>query len=262
MSAEAKKALQTVEGTNPWPKHHQVYMVLKQLIRDGVYTSEKSLPNEIALAEQFKVSRITVRKAMERLEREGTVERTRGRGTFVKQETGDSPLNASLSGSIENLIAMGLKTKVRVVDFTYVPANLEIAGALEITPGTLVQKVVRVRSHQGVPFSHLTTYVPEDLGRSYNEEDMTTLPLLMLLERGGAKIGQATQTITARLAVPDVASLLEIEPGEALLSIKRLVRDVEGRPVECITGLYRPDTYEHHMSFNRNSTGAGTIWNS
>lgn len=245
---------------NPWPKHHQVYLVLRQQIQEGSFAQDGALPNELQLAEQFEVSRITIRRAMERLEREGLVERHRGRGTFANPLARESPVQASISGTIENLIAMGLKTEVRVESLQYVRAGPEVATALRVPPDETVQKVVRIRSYQGRPFSHLTTHVPQDIGRQFDSRDLSTQPLLILLERAGARIDRAEQSVTATLATPDVAALLDTDPGEALLRIRRVVYDKSGRPVEYITGLYRPDTYEHQMTFARQRQGGRSFW--
>nr|WP_283101634.1 GntR family transcriptional regulator [Halomonas populi] len=235
-------------------------MVLRQEILEGRYTPEQPLPNEILLTEQFQVSRITIRKAMERLDREGLVVRYRGRGTFPIASNEHSPVQASISGVIENLIAMGLKTEVKVHDFGYVAASAEVALALEVAPGALVQKAIRVRSHRGAPFSLLTTYVPETIGRAFTGDDMATQPLLLLLERAGAKVTHAEQAITAKLATPNQANLLNMEPGDALLCIRRTVFDEDGRPVEYIEGFYCPDTYEHQMSLGRKTSNNKRVW--
>ena len=246
--------------SDPWPKHHQVYLVLLQQITEGRFGEDGTMPNELQLAQSFSVSRITIRKAMERLEAEGLIERHRGRGTFARPGRRASPVHASISGTIENLIAMGLKTHVRVVSLDYVAASPHVAGALGIEKGATVQKAVRLRSHEGSNFSHLTTYVPEDIGRSFGEADLRANPLLVLLERSGARIARAKQMITATLATPEIAALLETDAGSALLSIKRVVYDRSGRPLEYIEGLYRPDTYEHQIDFERRKGGDGPFW--
>ncbi|WP_447555478.1 GntR family transcriptional regulator [Vreelandella sp. EE22] len=247
------------DSDNPWPKHHRVYLVLRQEILDGAYPVNQSLPNEIALAQNFGVSRITVRKAMERLNREGLVERFRGKGTFPVT-TEDSPIQASISGVIENLIAMGLSTNVEVIDFDYMKANQDIADTLQLLKDNLVQKTVRIRSHLGVPFSLLTTYVPESIGRTYSKEDLATQPLLLLLANAEVKVAHARQTITAKLATPDQAKLLKIQPGEALLRIRRVVFDEEGIPVEYIEGFYCPGTYEHEVSLGIKMHNDQRLW--
>ncbi|GEN26063.1 GntR family transcriptional regulator [Halomonas cupida] len=248
------------EASDPWPKHHRVYLVLRQEILEGRYTPDKPLPNELLLTEQFQVSRITIRKAMERLDREGLVVRYRGKGTFPVASNESSPVQASISGVIENLIAMGLKTEVRVLDFNYVAASANVSQALAIPPGALVQKAIRVRSHRDSPFSLLTTYVPEAIGRTFNQGDLTHQPLLLLLERAGAKVTRAEQSITAKLATPKQAEVLEMEPGDALLCIRRIVFDENDLPVEYIEGYYRPDTYEHQMSLGRQMHDDRCVW--
>lgn len=245
---------------DPWPKHHQVYLVLRQEIEEGAFAPDEPLPNEFELADQFAVSRITVRKAMERLDREGWVERHRGRGTFARRPSGPSPVEASVSGTIENLIAMGLRTDVDVLSLDYVAASAEVAAALKIPAGDMVQKAVRLRSLEGRSFSHLVTYVPEELGRAYGADELARLPLLVLLEQSGVKAGSARQSISATLAAPEVAALLGVEAGSALLAIRRVVSDAGRRPIEYIKGLYRPDTYEHRMTFERGTQDGGPFW--
>ncbi|MET0169468.1 MAG: GntR family transcriptional regulator [Aliihoeflea sp.] len=248
------------QRNNPWPKHHQVYLVLRQQIEEGAFVSNEPLPNEFDLADQFAVSRITVRKAMERLDREGWVERHRGRGTFARQPVRPSPVEASVSGTIENLIAMGLRTNVKVLSVDYVAASAEVAAALRVPIGSTVQKAVRLRSLEGRFFSHLVTYVPEELGRAYGADELARLPLLVLLEQSGVKAGSARQSISATLATPEIGALLGVDAGSALLAIRRVVSDEAVRPIEYIKGLYRPDTYEHQMTFERGTQDGGPFW--
>nr|WP_264477670.1 GntR family transcriptional regulator [Halomonas malpeensis] len=234
-------------------------MVLRQEILDGHYPLDQSLPNEIALAGQFGVSRITMRKAMERLNREGLVERYRGKGTFPVQAP-HSPVQASISGVIENLIAMGLNTDVEVHAFDYVAASADIAATLELAPGAQVQKAVRIRSLRGTPFSLLITHVPQDVGQCFTREDLATHPLLLLFARAGHPATHARQTITAKLATPEQARLLDMQPGDALLCIRRVVFDAGQRPLEFVEGFYRPDTYEHQVSLGVKMHNDQQVW--
>lgn len=257
----AEEGARPTDHASVLPKHHQVYLVLRQQIADGAWTPEEPMPAEVQLAEMFGVSRITIRKAMERLTSEGSVQRSRGKGTFARMGSGGSPVEASLSGNFENLMALGLQTCVTVVDLRFVNAPAEIAQPMGIAPGTRVQRAVRLRSLEGRPFSHLTTWLPGDIGETITREDLERTSLLRLIEGRGHRVHSARQTISACLAAPDVARLLQVEPGEALLAIRRTVFDISGRPVERIHGLYRPDTYEHETSFERSALEASKIWN-
>jgi GntR family transcriptional regulator len=259
---DARAAAGHTSEDSPWPKHHRVYLILRQEIEEGVYSGDAPMQGELALAARFDVSRITIRKAMDRLSQEGRVERQRGRGTFARDVGRPSPVTASLSGNIENLLALGLQTDVALVSLSYDVVPPHICAAMGQPVGTVMQRAVRVRSLDGVPFSHLTTWLPEAIGRSFTPEEMQRTPLLRLIERAGHRIASARQAITAKLAAPEVAQLLRVEVGEALLSVRRVVYDDAGEVVEYINGLYRPDTYEHEMEYDRSHTKAADFWTS
>lgn len=244
----------------PLPRYHQVYVVLRQQILEGFYAPDRPMPGEHELGALFSVSRITIRRALDRLEGEGLVTRSQGRGTFAQAPMAVAPLRANLRGLLENLLAMGLQTKVRLIEFGYVAAPPDVASQLGVAPSTPVQKAVRVRCHGETPFSHLTTYVPEDVGRSYGEADLAERPLLALLERAGVTVTRADQSITAKLADTAAAPLLEVEVGAALLCVRRCVRDQNDRVVEYIEALYRPDRYEYHMTMSRVSEAGRAHW--
>ncbi len=245
------KGLKSVSATLRMPLYHQIYLVLRQEILNGVYNFDDRVPSELELVNEYKVSRVTARGALDELAEEGLVKRERGRGTRVQFRRPSLPLESSVEGLLENLLAMGLETDVSLIDFEYVSASTEVAGALQCPPGTIVQRAVRIRSFESGPFSHLVTHVPQDIGRNYDANDLASEPLLQLLERSGVVVEGAQQRISATLADADVANLLETEVGTALLEISRIVTDQEGRPVEFIRALYRPDRYQYQMVLSR-----------
>ncbi|MCB9947827.1 MAG: GntR family transcriptional regulator [Rhodospirillaceae bacterium] len=249
------------DAGSPVPLYHRVYVVLREQILEGAYGPGRALPSEHDLARQFQVSRVTVRRALEALEADGMVLRQRGRGTFAIPSKPVEPLRADLTGLLATLAAMGAGTSVELIRFEYVPASPLVAEALEIAPGATVQRAVRVRRVDGKPMSHLTTCVPEDLGRTFSRRDLARRPLLSLLERAGVHPSAADQTITATLADAAVAERLETQVGAALLSISRVVRDQSGRPVEFLRALYRPDVYAYRMTLSRDPNQPSVVWN-
>jgi len=249
------------DTASPLPLYHRMYMVLREQILEGAFDPDTPMPSENELARAFKVSRITVRRALEKLEREGMIRRRRGRGTFpVRRAARPAELRTSITGLLENLLAMGLSTEVQLIDFRYVGASEDVAEKLSVPVGSPVQKAVRVRKIKGQPMSHLTTWIPEDIGRKYAQDDLAAEPLLVLLENAGIKVASADQTITARLADAAVAGLLDIPAGSPLLAVKRVVFDQEDRPVEYIQALYRPDVYEYRLTMSRKTSDETAIW--
>ena len=244
-----------IAAADPLPLYHRVYVLIRQRILEGFWPPSQPMPGEHELAAMHDVSRITIRRALERLESEGLVARRRGSGTFT-QPPAAGKRRENLRGLLENLLAMGLHTQVQLLSFGYVPAPPEVAAALEVEPGTVAQKAVRVRSAAGVPFSYLSSWVPEPLGRTFQPEDLAARPLLALLEQAGAAPAQAEQTISAKLADSDVAPLLGVPQGSPLIWTRRQVRDAGGRVIEWIESQYRPDMYEYQIALVRQ----GPLW--
>lgn len=248
----AKRAnARTVDERLPTPLYHQIFLILRGQILEGKLSAGMQVPGEEELARQFNVSRITARRALAELAAEGLVTRGRGRGTHVTRRNETPPVRGGVEGLLENLMAMGLKTRVELLEFGYEPAAPDVAAALQVRPGEEVQRAVRVRSLDAGPFSHLTTHVPAEIGRKFSRKELSREPLLSLLERSGVVIGGADQTIAATLADTRVAPMLGTAVGAPLLRITRVVHAVDGRPVEYIVGLYRPDRYQFRMSLDR-----------
>ncbi len=250
----------SVNGRLPTPLYHQIYLILRNQLVAGAYPAGTLLPSEQELTRDYGVSRITAKRALNELAAEGLVSRERGRGTVATYEPPQAPISSSVEGLIENLLQMGLRTEVSLLSFDYLPAADDVARALGLPPGDEVQRAVRVRSLEGEPFSHLTTYVPGEIGRSFTADDISHIPLLKLLERYGIIMSSARQTITATLADPEIAPRLSVEVGSALLRISRVVCDQDGRAVEYITGLYRPDRYQYDMNLARAEGADARDW--
>jgi GntR family transcriptional regulator len=241
-------------------KTRQVYLVLRDRIASGRLDDQSALPAEQALAVEYGVSRVTVRRALAELELEGLISRRRGAGTFVLGGGVAKPIVTDFSDVLANLVAMGRETAVRLLAFGYREPSAAIARALGLDAGEKAQVSVRVRLIDGQPFSHLTTHVPESIGVTYSEADLAARPLLSLLERSGVKIERATQEVTAVLATPDVAAALEVDVGSALLAMTRTVFAADGRGVEHLSALYRPDRYALAMDMVRPEDAGGRRW--
>jgi len=250
----------------PLPKYHQIYLVLREQLQEGHFA--QGLPGEIHLMQHFGVARVTVRRALEMLATEGLISREPGRGT--RPVTPTKPANdprspelghqAKLTGLLENLVSMGLQTRVKVLAVETVMASDAVASALQIQTGDPVQKAVRVRSTRQGPLSHITTYVPQAIGCKFGRRELGQKPILVLLEEAGVKVGRAHQSISARLADAVVAQHLDVAVGSALLAVRRLILDDQDRPIQWLHGLYRPDRYEYDMQLSRVGNIDAKVW--
>src|SRR5918992_4326183 len=115
----------------PIPLHHQVYLDLTAALDGGEWRPGDRLPPERELAERYGCSLITVRHALSELVREGRIERTRGRGTFVLQPRIDRDIAGSMSFA-EEMQRRGLDPATRLVTARIEPAGEVIGGVLGI----------------------------------------------------------------------------------------------------------------------------------
>lgn len=241
-------------------KARRIYLMLRSRLTSGQFAPGARLPSEPVLAADHGVSRVTVRRALDQLSCEGLIERRPGAGTFVRDTALARPIIVDLANVYAHLIEMGRETSVRLLSFGYVTASSAVARALGLRTGERVQRSIRVRLTDGAPFSYLITQVPEGIGLTYSESDLSTTPLLQLLENSGAVVDRASQTIGATLAEPEVAEALQLAMGSPLLSLTRVVYEQGGRGVEHLYALYRPDRYSFHMDLARNGAAHDRPW--
>jgi GntR family transcriptional regulator len=243
-------------------KAKQVYLILRDRILSGAIGFGAKLPTENALAEYYNVSRVTVRRALGELERERFIERRPSAGTRVIYRPAPAPMVADISGVLANIADMGRRTAVKLLSFDYVAAAAAspVAEALGVGPDAMLQRSVRVRSVDRVPFSYLTTHVPESVAVTFTKQELASRPLLELLERAGVKVENARQRISAGLATPDVAQALDVRAGSPLIELVRVVCDRSGRAVEHLHALYRPDRYAFEMDLVRSGSADANAW--
>lgn len=242
-------------------KARRVYLLLRDDIANDRYSEGALLPGENRLAERFDVSRVTVRRALDALADDGWIEKRTGAGSLVlPRDRTDAQIAANFATLIPQLVEFDKRTTARLLSFSYGPAPAGVAAALGLSKGSKIQTAVRVRFADNRPFSHLTTHVPEDIARNYDEADLATQPLFRLLERSGVRVESAHQSVTATLAAPDVAEALGVSVGSALLSLRRVVRDANGRGVEHLSALYRPDLFRLEMSLTRVGADEARHW--
>lgn len=241
-------------------KARRIYLVLRDRILSNAMAPGTRLPTENDLARFHRVSRVTVRRALAELAREQMIERRRSKGTRVIYRAEAKPMTADISNALASLIEMGARTVSRLLAFDYVPGAGQVAQALGLDPNEEMQRSIRVRSVKGMPFSYLTAHVPERIGATYSKRDLASNPLLSLLERAGVNIERATQRVSAVLATPEVAQALKVRTGSPLIELVRVVYDRDGRGVEHLHALYRPDRYNFEIDLERAKLGKTRMW--
>ena len=242
------------------PLYYQLETIIRKRILSGEFPPDVPLPSEESLGKEYEVSRITVRHALSALEQEGIISRKRGKGTFVseKPRSLDSP---RLSGFIEDIISMGIKTKTRVIDISWVEGPENVKERLNIQKQDKMLRIEKIRLIKGSSFSHVFDYLPPDIGQNIPSGKLTEKPLLMILEDDlDIRADTAIQTVEATIADAQVATLLGIRVGEPLLKVERTVFDVKEKPVEYVSVLYRADKYFYTVNLKRKRSKNSVGW--
>ncbi|MFJ9179170.1 GntR family transcriptional regulator [Streptomyces sp. NPDC102360] len=235
----------TIDRNSPVPLYFQFAQQLQQLIESGVLPPGTRLSNEIALADQFGLSRPTMRQAMQHLVDKGLLARKRGVGTQVV--TNRIRRQVELSSLYDDLERDGRHPRTKVLSVTTRPADAEVAAALRIGEGVDVLTVERVRFADDQPIALLRNHLPAGLV-DLTADALAETGLYQLLRRSGVDLSSAQQAIGARRATATEARLLEESRGATLLTMTRTAYDDAGSPVEYGAHVYRASRYSFEMT--------------
>src|SRR5690606_19540059 len=147
--------------------------LLRGHILDGRYPPHHKLPSENDMIRAFGVSRITVRQALNDLEKEGLIFRMHGKGTFVAKPSTFQDLGR-LQGFGEAMQQMGYETFSRLVSIRELAASPQVRERLRLDKGARVTELQRVRFLNREPISLDVTYVPAAVGERLAREDLAT----------------------------------------------------------------------------------------
>jgi GntR family transcriptional regulator len=221
------------------PLHRQLFLVLHDEIARGAIAPGDALPTEQSLCDQFGVSRITVRRALADLAEQGYIERRQGVGSFVRQR--DRSDEAPLSGSyMDNLRQTQFQTSVDVVEHDNRTPPSTIADALGGANGLLHILRVRRERRTDEPLMITEAWLPTDLSDVLSASALRETPLYELLSGAGVVVDRMQHEITAEIAGPRNAGLLDVPIGSALLRVNRLAF-VAGVPHHYVSILLSPN---------------------
>jgi GntR family transcriptional regulator len=228
------------------PLHRQLFLVLHDEIDRGVLAPGDALPTEQTLCDQFGVSRITVRRALADLADRGYIERRHGVGSFVRER---APADLPVAGGsyMDGLRQAQFETEVDVLELGSRRPPRPVADALE-TSGELLH-IVRVRRQRrtGEPLMVTEAWLPNQLADKLTESALRREPLYELLSDVGIVVERMRHEITAEIAGPRHARLLDTAIGAALLRVNRLAF-VAGRPHHYLSILLSPSRSRVLMS--------------
>lgn len=212
--------------------------VVKQAIQSGLLKQGEFLPSEREFSQLLNISRITVRKALERLEEQSLIVRSRGQGTYV-----NNSLEYSLKtpqGFSQQLILRGKKPNTIWVNKTLVSCSDEVASHLNLESGSDVFMLKRVRYADDDPVSVEESYVPVEL---IHDIDQIGLSLYDYFHSQHIFPHRTKSWVNARMSDEAFQAHIKLDKMMPILLIKQVVFDNQGNPIEYSINYCRSDMY-------------------
>ncbi|NPV53880.1 MAG: GntR family transcriptional regulator [Firmicutes bacterium] len=234
----------------PIPLYYQLKEIIRQQIEDGIYKPGDAIPNETELQEKYKLSRSTVRKAVEELVADGLLIKRQGKGTFVQKPKITQNLNLITSFG-ETLVARGLTPKISNVEVEEIPAPAKIAQMLGLNVGDPVIHIFRLYLADDDPIALMTNYLIPQLVPGLSREDLCKYSLYQILEhKYDLTLATADETMEARCADEYEADMLNVVKGAPLLHVTRVTYSLDGSPIEVAIVTSRADRYSYSIKLS------------
>ena len=214
---------------------------LERKIHKGVYTEGDKLPTEMQLCDMYDVSRMTIRKALEKLIEHGWLYRIQGSGNYVKRDVSRKSYSGDTKtfGLTQYLNDKNIESKM--IRFDVLLADKDLANKLYCKLGDMIYYVERIRIVNGEPYVLEKSFFLEKYVRGLNEEIIKASIYAYIENELGYKIQQSTDDIRARIATREEAELLECPVGSALLTNESTVYLDNGQIFEYSKDMHRGD---------------------
>ncbi len=236
-----------LDKSQPIPLYFQVKENLLEKIQNGYYEVGDLIPSESELQESYKVSRITIRRAIQELVQEGHLFTQQGKGTFVSKPKASQELNL-ISSWAETMARLGMHPETKLIKISEEPAPVNIAKLLDIPIGDKVYKIERLRYADGAPTCLMTNYLLASIAPGLAEKGLIGESLYETLEKAYNIIfGRAEETVEAKAAKAAEAEQLQVKRGFPLLHATRITHDIMDRPFEVVVSITRADRYSYKI---------------
>lgn len=231
----------------PLPLYYQVKQDIMEKIDKGAIELGTRLPSEYELCDIYKVSRITIVRALDELARDGVVRRIPGKGTVViglRVEQGV----LELSSFTEVMQARGIQSEAVLLEYAIIPCTPSVSAKLEVEPGAEAVFMRRLRLADGEPIGLNTNYLLKSM---FSDEVLSSLPerlgrhqsLYAILNELGCRPSSGVERYLAIALDEEQSALLNVPAGSPALFQERVGYLGSGTAIEVSQSVNRGDRY-------------------
>lgn len=239
-----------IDQSSGIPLYKQIENYLREEISSGKYDDGRFLPREEKLANQFGVSRNTVRQGIANLVNEGILKRTAGKGTVLAERTITTKLSEwhSFRNEMQKK-GIALKDYFVKIEFEYAPD--EAYEKLNVDKKKKLFKLERLRGDKVAPFVFFVSWFHPRIQLDQNEDYTGSLYSIIENKHSVTPV-YSEEELVATEADDRIAEYLQMEKNKPILFRKRLVLDTGERPIEFNLGYYHSNKFKYSIRFERN----------
>lgn len=239
-------------------KYEEIADIIRTRISDGTYPVDSKLPTQSDLAEEFKVSRMTIKKAIEMLTIEGLVISKQGNGTKVLNSSFWDKEDSKFRLNNYNGLSNDLKDDPRqltsqIIEFMVEFPNAEMAERLQVEESTPVYKIIRLRLLDGEPYALEHTYMACDLVPGLDDSILLASVYDYLWNTLELKFAGSYRHITAEKPDHYDKDYLACKDDDPILQVEQVVYLENGRPIEYSRTRNRYDVRGYSLLDVKNS---------
>jgi GntR family transcriptional regulator len=225
------------------PLHAQLKeMIISEITKGDLKPGDK-LPTQKELGSRFRMSHMTVRRALDELIKEGMIRSVRGKGLYVSNQTLTTDSGALVSFD-EQIYRLGMTPSKRVLCAEIISASTVLAQMLKVEVGVPLASLERLLLANDTPVAHLVSYLPHHLCPGILSHDLERGSLFATLRQVyGLQLASAVSIIQAVLASEEQARLLQVKHPAALLSREQVTYLKDSTIVEFSRSVLRGDNY-------------------
>lgn len=217
---------------------------IRHQIDSGKYLSGDKLPPERKFCEEFRVSRITIRQALEKLEDLNIIARKQGKGTYILPfEYGKLP--EIFSQFTDEIKKVGEQPSTKMLDMVRMNSDMYLYQKMGLDVDTPIYKLSRLRMADERPLLLEYSFVPYTVAPDLDQFNFGKVSLYQVLEQDySIKIDQAFETLNPISLNKKDASLLERTEGAIAMNLERFAYANE-QVVEFTSSLVVDDKYKY-----------------
>jgi GntR family transcriptional regulator len=254
---DTRSSLFHIDPASHLPRYELIQQNFRQLITSGVLKTGQLVPSEGELCDLYQVSRLTIRRAMDELARQGWILRRQGVGTFI-----ENPMNAQIAPSrlsfTEQMKAIGRVPSSKLIAQKIVTATAEVARKLRLSPDELVVEITRVRLADREPILLETAYLSAarfpGLAETSELENGSLYDLLAV--RYNVTVAAMDQTLEPILLTENEALILDIQAGSPSILSEVVAFDPDGKPIEYSWSISSGSKSKFYFTFRKKDTPA------